>query len=87
MLTGRFAVPVPRWCSSTRTWPATDRGHVVERQPSPLDLEADRRIDYVLVGCARSEAPVTSWTRAARIEPVNGVHPSDHYAVVAELRY
>ena len=52
------------------------------------DLEADRRIDYVLVGWRKARgAGHVADARVTAIEPIDGVHPSDHYAVVAELRY
>ncbi len=51
-------------------------------------LEPDRRIDYVLAGWPRrgGAGHVTS-CRLVGTEPVDGVHPSDHYGVLAELRY
>ena len=52
------------------------------------DLEADRRIDYVFVGWRKERgAGHVVDARVAAIDPIDGVHPSDHYAVVAELRY
>lgn len=48
----------------------------------------DARIDYVLVGHLPDDA--SGEPLACRVEgaqPVDGVQPSDHYAVVAELRY
>jgi len=52
------------------------------------DPEPDRRIDYVFAGYpgegARGE--ILS-ARLEGVEPVDGVHPSDHYAVSAEIRY
>jgi endonuclease/exonuclease/phosphatase family metal-dependent hydrolase len=53
-----------------------------------LDCEPDRRIDYVLVGYPRDHG--VGQVVTARVEatsPVDGVHPSDHYALYAELRY
>ena len=47
----------------------------------------NRRIDYVLVSWPRPKTlgtPIRAWIAGNR--PVDGVHPSDHYAVVAELR-
>jgi len=52
-------------------------------EPTP-----DARIDYVLVGHPPDDAsgePLTCRVEGA--QPVDGVQPSDHYAVVAELRY
>lgn len=46
-----------------------------------------RRLDYVLVGWPRARplGNVVS-CRLAGTEPVDGIQPSDHYAVVADLR-
>lgn len=51
-------------------------------------LEHDRRIDFVLVGWpkANGRGHVTS-VEVFGTEPVDGVHPSDHYGVTAELLY
>ena len=48
----------------------------------------DRRIDYVFVGWPKAGGAghVTRCTVEA-LEPVEGVVPSDHLAVLAELRY
>jgi endonuclease/exonuclease/phosphatase family metal-dependent hydrolase len=53
-----------------------------------LDLEPDRRIDYVFVGWPKpgGAGHVTS-CEVVGTEPVDGVVPSDHYGVLAELRY
>ncbi len=79
------------WCSSTRgTWPATGPGFTWSNDNAfaARDLEADRRIDYVFVGWRKERgAGHVVDARVAAIEPIDGVHPSDHYAVVAELRY
>ena len=48
----------------------------------------DARIDYVFVGYPHDQSagePVSC--RVAGDEPVDGVQPSDHYGVAAELRY
>ena len=51
-------------------------------------FEANRRIDYILVGWpeARGAGHIVD-CRIAGNEPVGGVWPSDHHAVLAELRY
>ena len=51
-------------------------------------FEPDRRIDYILTGwpVARGAGHVVE-CRIAGDEPVDGVWPSDHHAVLAELRY
>jgi endonuclease/exonuclease/phosphatase family metal-dependent hydrolase len=53
-----------------------------------LDLEPDRRIDYVFAGWPKAGGAghVTRCTVEA-LDPVDGVVPSDHLAVLAELRY
>lgn len=52
------------------------------------DLEPNRRIDYVMAGWPKEGAAgqIVS-ARVAGNEPVDGVWPSDHAAIVAELRY
>jgi endonuclease/exonuclease/phosphatase family metal-dependent hydrolase len=52
------------------------------------DLEPDRRIDYVFVGWPKAGGAghVTTCT-VEGLEPVDGVVPSDHLALLAELRY
>ncbi len=53
-----------------------------------LDCEPNRRIDYVLVGYPR-EHGAGQCVRAELVgtERINGVYPSDHFGVRAELRY
>ena len=53
-----------------------------------LDLEPDRRIDYVLAGWPKANGAghITS-CRVVGDAPVDGVVPSDHLGVLAELRY
>lgn len=62
----------------------------VERNPFAAEtLEHSCRLDYVLVGWprgARGAGHVLS-CRLVGDEPVNGVLASDHFGVVAELRY
>jgi hypothetical protein len=48
----------------------------------------ETRIDYVFVGHPHEHAagePLSC--RVAADEPIDGMQPSDHYGVVAELRY
>ncbi len=91
MLTGRAAVPVPRLVF-VDAWDVAGDGTGFtwsnDNAFAARDLEADRRIDYVFVGWrkARGAGHVVD-ARVAAIDPIDGVHPSDHYAVVAELRY
>jgi endonuclease/exonuclease/phosphatase family metal-dependent hydrolase len=53
-----------------------------------VELEPDRRIDYILVGWpeARGAGHILD-CQVTGNEPVNDVWPSDHHAVLAELRY
>ena len=53
-----------------------------------IELEPDRRLDYVLVGCpqARGAGHIVE-CKVVGNEPVDSVWPSDHHAVLAELRY
>jgi endonuclease/exonuclease/phosphatase family metal-dependent hydrolase len=52
------------------------------------DLEPSRRIDYVFVGWPKSEgAGHVLRSEVAGTEAVDGRQPSDHYGVLAELRY
>lgn len=91
MLTGRAAVPVPRLVF-VDAWDVAGNGAGFtwsnNNAFAARDLEADRRIDYVFVGWrkARGAGHVVD-ARVAAIDRIDGVHPSDHYAVVAELRY
>lgn len=92
MLTGRAAVPVPRlvfhdaWEVAGR---AGDPGVTwSNRNPyAALDLEPDRRIDYVFVGWPKDggRGHVVDCRVVGR-DPVGGVHPSDHFGVLATLR-
>jgi endonuclease/exonuclease/phosphatase family metal-dependent hydrolase len=91
MLTGRASVPVPRLVF-VDAWDVAGHGPgYTWSNDNPFaarDLEADRRIDYVLVGWRKERgAGHVVGARVAAIDPVAGVYPSDHYAVVAELRY
>ncbi len=63
------------------TWDNTNPYVVVRCEP-------DRRIDYILVGWpeARGAGHIVD-CRIAGNEPAGGVWPSDHHAVLAELRY
>jgi endonuclease/exonuclease/phosphatase family metal-dependent hydrolase len=91
MLTGKAAVPFPPLVfhdaferageGAGATWDNANAFAV-------LDLEPTRRIDYVFVGWPKAGGaghPVTA--RVEGIEAVDGVQPSDHYAVYAELLY
>ncbi|HEY2813606.1 MAG TPA: endonuclease/exonuclease/phosphatase family protein [Acidimicrobiales bacterium] len=94
MMTGRMQTPVNKLVFHDSWEAAGDRDagdgftwsndNVFAKE----DLEPNRRIDYVFVGWPKSEGAghvVSSHVLATK--PVHGVQPSDHYAVVAELRY
>jgi endonuclease/exonuclease/phosphatase family metal-dependent hydrolase len=93
MLTGFAATPVPKLVFFDSWRAAGDGGPgFTWSRANPytaLDVEPrDARIDYVLVGYPGEGAagePVAC--RVEATEPVDGVLASDHYAVVAELRY
>lgn len=52
------------------------------------EFEPNRRIDYIFAGAPkrRTAGHITD-CRIVGDQPVNGVFPSDHFAVLAELRY
>ena len=53
-----------------------------------VDFEPDRRLDYILPGWPRGRgAGHVVECRIVGDGPVEGIWPSDHYALVAELRY
>ena len=91
MLTGRTAVAAPRLVFHD-AWEVAGDGSpgctwTNANEWAREDLEPDRRIDYVLVGWP-------GWGGAGHVvdcrlvgHPVDGLSPSDHLGVVAELRY
>jgi len=93
MLTGYSEPPVPKlvFFDSWRAAGDGGPGYTWSRENPFTQLDAEprhARINYVLVGYQLEHAagePVAC--RVAGGEPAGGVHPSDHYAVVAELRY
>ncbi len=92
MLTGRAAVPEPKLVFHD-AWEVVGTGGngmtwSNENPYARLDLEPDRRIDYVLAGWPKAGGAghVTSCTVECQ-QPVDGVVPSDHLGVLAELRY
>jgi endonuclease/exonuclease/phosphatase family metal-dependent hydrolase len=91
MLTGRAAVPEPplvffdAWdhagVGDGFTWSNTN-------PYATKDLEHDRRIDFVYGGFPKAGgAGHLTHAELVGTEPVDGVVPSDHYGVLAELRY
>jgi endonuclease/exonuclease/phosphatase family metal-dependent hydrolase len=92
MLTGLSAVAVPKQVF-VDAWRARGDGAGTTFVPTAnefaaLDLEPDRRLDYVFAGFPRpSGAGHVVAVRLVGTEPVGGILPSDHYGVCAELRY
>jgi endonuclease/exonuclease/phosphatase family metal-dependent hydrolase len=91
MLNGRTTLPVPKVVFHDAWEMAGDGDGHTWSNDNPyarLDLEIARRIDYVYTGWPRSGGAghVTSCSVIGR-DPVDGVVPSDHYGVLAELRY
>jgi endonuclease/exonuclease/phosphatase family metal-dependent hydrolase len=91
MLTGRTSTAAPGFALFDAWEMAGDGpGHTwARRNPwtAPV-LLPDRRIDYILVGRPRrGGAGHVVTCSLAGTEPVAGVVPSDHYAVLADLRY
>lgn len=91
MLTGRAAVPVPKLVFKD-AWEVAGNGPgMTWSNANPfarLDLEPERRIDHVMVGWPKAggRGHVVG-ADLAGTELIAGVAPSDHYGVVAELRY
>ncbi|HSO96871.1 MAG TPA: endonuclease/exonuclease/phosphatase family protein [Acidimicrobiia bacterium] len=92
LLTGLGAVPVPKlmfldaWRTAGDGGPGYTWSNV--NPFATLDCEPDRRLDYVFVGYPRAHG--AGQVLAARIEGtqlVDGIYPSDHYAILAEVRY
>jgi endonuclease/exonuclease/phosphatase family metal-dependent hydrolase len=86
-LDGRSTYFQDAWCV------AGDGGRGVtwdNRNPfAALAYEPDRRIDYILVGLADSVRNGRGWVESARLvlhEPTDGVFPSDHFGILAEIR-
>jgi len=96
LLTGRSDPPVPKlvfhdaWEGAGQASESSADGSTWSNANpyARRDLEPDRRIDYVFVGWPKAGGAghVTRCTVEA-LQPVNGVVPSDHLAVLAELRY
>jgi hypothetical protein len=93
MLTGLAAVPVPG-VTFRDAWPTAGVGGsgatVGPRNPyCAAALEPDARIDYVLVGWPKvgGAGQVLRTAVAGDLAGDDGLFGSDHFAVVAELRY
>lgn len=91
MLTGRTTVPEPGLVFYD-AWEVAGSGPAVtwsrDNPHTAPDIALDRRIDYVFAGWPGERG--TGLPTACLVEgirPVDGVVASDHYAVLAELRY
>jgi endonuclease/exonuclease/phosphatase family metal-dependent hydrolase len=89
MLTGRSVPPVPGLVF-TDVWEARGAGPghtwLADHPYQPHTAWPNRRLDYLLVSWPRPKPagnPISVWTAGG--EPVDGVLPSDHLAVVADL--
>jgi endonuclease/exonuclease/phosphatase family metal-dependent hydrolase len=91
MLSGKTTVPVPNLVFHDAWEMAGDGPGHTWSNDSPyarLDLEVARRIDYVYSGWPRAGgAGHCVHAEVIGRDPVDGVVPSDHYGVLAELRY
>lgn len=90
MLTGRTAVPVERLVFHD-AWEVAGSGPgSTWSNANPyaaLDLEPDRRIDYVMVGWPKAGGRGhVEACEVVGVDPVDGVVPSDHHGVLATLR-
>ena len=89
MVTGRSAPPVPGVLLSDCWEHVGDGPGSTWRRDNPYQADTawpQRRLDYVFVRWPRPKPvgnPVAAWL--AGVEPVDGVVPSDHAAVVVEL--
>lgn len=92
MLTGLTTVPVAK-LMFLDAWRAAGDGSPGytwsnDNPFATIDCEPDRRLDYVFVGYPRDHgAGQVVAARVEATEPVDGVYPSDHSAIVAEVRY
>jgi endonuclease/exonuclease/phosphatase family metal-dependent hydrolase len=92
MLTGLTEIPVPKlvfldaWQVAGEGGPGFTWSH--DNPFTMLDPEPERRLDYVFVGYpGERHAGETVRCAMAGNAPVRGTYPSDHFAVVAEVRY
>jgi endonuclease/exonuclease/phosphatase family metal-dependent hydrolase len=94
-LTGRTTTPVLKlvfhdaWEAAEEKASACDGMTWSNNNPFAAEAyEPNRRIDYVFAGWPKAEG--AGHIVKCEVEgqaPIDGIHPSDHYAVVAELRY
>jgi len=96
MLTGKATTPEPKlvfhdaWDVAGQASDSSATGATWSNANpyAKLDLEPDRRIDYVFVGWPKAGgAGHVTRCSVEGLEPVDDVVPSDHLAVLAELRY
>jgi endonuclease/exonuclease/phosphatase family metal-dependent hydrolase len=91
MLTGRTSLPVPKLVLHDAWEVAGDGPGLTWSNENPyarLDLEPARRIDYIFSGWPREHGAGHAVSCGViGQDAVDGVVPSDHYGVVAELRY
>ena len=92
MLNGRTSVPVPKLVFHDAWEMAGDGGPgntwSNDNPSAQLDLEVARRIDFVYSGWPRAGgAGHATSCRVIGQDAIDGVVPSDHYGVLAELRY
>jgi endonuclease/exonuclease/phosphatase family metal-dependent hydrolase len=92
MLTGMASVPAPplvfhdAWRLGGRGEPGLTWSN--DNPYAALDLEPARRIDYVFTGFPKAGgAGNCVHAELVGTEPIDGVVPSDHYGVLADLRY
>jgi endonuclease/exonuclease/phosphatase family metal-dependent hydrolase len=89
LLTGRRAAPIRNLVLSDSWEQVGDGTGATWRSDNPYQAASawpDRRLDYVFVSWPRPKPlgnPVRAWL--AGVEPVDGVAPSDHAAVVVDL--
>jgi endonuclease/exonuclease/phosphatase family metal-dependent hydrolase len=92
LLTGRTTTPMPRlilrdaWEAARNTEPGYTWSN--DNPFAAASLDVDRRIDHVMVGPPKlgGVGHVTAAHIAGDV-PIEGMWGSDHFAVVAELRY
>ncbi|HEV3226929.1 MAG TPA: endonuclease/exonuclease/phosphatase family protein [Acidimicrobiales bacterium] len=95
MLTGRTTVPVPKLVFHDAWEAAGERAGSFDgmtwSNSNPFAAQAfepNRRIDYVFAGWPKEDGlgQILKASVAGK-DPVDGVLPSDHFALIAELRY
>lgn len=91
MLTGRTTVPCPPLVFYD-AWEVAGEGRGAtwcnDNPYARRDLEPDRRIDYVFTGFPKAGgAGHCVHVELVGTEAIDGVDPSDHYGLLAELRY